>query len=1795
MNSINLKTPAMGQIATESKSQDKYFLKKNNIVSSPPTVVLKAGEYINEPHLEKRPTKKALLKREKRRLQILEFQKNQRITDEILKRERAAKFNRNFTSPDRQRKLLEEVRLDHQSGWLDSKHKVSLDEGLMADVHSIGESLHSGVNMTHTFDGKFTNVFSKFNNTLEELSRKIPNLNPLSGDFSIPQLGSAVSSSMMSNLMDMSSYGLALYLIYAMFEHEDKRNKKTCGALIVVLTIILMRSDFSVYSLCKDKITSCLQGLISLFKRDEEVSEMEKVPLDTQMGAANLDAILDLSSVYIFSKIVGKAPEGEMTQKLFKEVGSFKRSKEGIKDLTSTVLGFVEKIVNWVRVHILDLSSVTLIESDVLEVKGFVTECMLIADLCHKNKFHLSIPNSDVIHNLWTKGNKLLDKYSRRDTSELRLQVQNQMTYISKVRARFVEANLLTMGTRQAPLCVLIRGPSGVGKSASTVPLVTSLLSMILPDEELNDFRANYESFIYGRQSEQCYWDGYRGQFVCAFDDFGQLKDVAGQGENEFSEFIRAGNIFGYILHMADIESKGGVAFRSKIVVCTTNLRKIDPNSIVEREALIRRFDVIVDQVPPEQFCIPETLTSGDIWNRRLDVSKVEEGFDERACEYHEVKFDKDGSHEGKRTGRIFTYDELVGRLTMLYERRAKQATSYKIALEKNVEKYERKREEKKYTDALELQMDLDHHFGPAEDPEETRSDGFFAVTDSTVLAFIARGHFHPKFKDVIELVEALKVKIGVGYLDKLELFEQLIQGSKVMYARVKNWVENQDSLGSPEFDKIVVEMQVYMNHILASDEICKTVYEGLRISIKSSVVHGWAAASERFMTFIGEFFGKVKAVLSRFPQLEWWRNAIPYGDFILGALSLVAASSFAVYAVKKAIDGILMFINYIFPGFSECVDVEICPRCNGCDPYCCYNFDEGQNPKRRAVCKGPSSTHSSAAHGARKKMCDYGLDYSDQEHKKMIETRELRFSTQSAPKPRPKHGVTKAFIRSVRDKSKFSPVLEAQLGSTDPVLDQIMTKVIENNSYELWPTSTRKAGYITFIKGRVALMPWHFVTELAAQIAEEPGREDDYCELRKARSSVVFTVPLVTLLEAVRATNFESQDACLVMFPRNVKNHLDITKYFHSERTANMRRDKKFVLYSPNQERISEFHGESYQVVQNTPVGLIPESMTYVRTGFRYTATTTKGDCGSLMCAVDSSSGREKIIGIHTGGNSSAAQGFSTAVCREDLLETLDLFKDEVVTTLFETQPELEYNSNFVMLDGRFVTIGTSERVVRANEFTAIGPSRLIGKWQPEITIPGRLKPFKNDEGDLIDPFKVGLAKYCKKHVHIDSGLMDLIGTHILEDMKRVSSIDVEKKILTFDEAVVGIENENDYGSLPRGTSAGYPHNTENDKRPGKTKWFGADAVFDLNTEACQKLRTDVSKIIEDAKWNTRHPFFYCDYLKDERRTHEKYEKGNTRIFSACPLEYTITVRQYFGSFCLWVTKNKIHNGSAIGVNPYSYDWQTIAEQLKKYGDKVGAGDYKGFDGSEQPEIHWPILDIINNWYDDGPENKQIRNILWLELVNSRHIRGNLVYEWVSSLPSGHPLTTMVNILYGFFAFRYCWFRAHDNNEGCLFEFPKHVFLIELGDDNIYNFSDECSDKFNQETISRFMAEIGLTYTDEDKKTGSMIKWRKLEECTFLKRGFRVEKSLDRYVGPLALDSILESPYWTTTNSQKDLITKTTTETSLMELALHEQETWDLWAPKIIKAYDENYWDKLDLTNRRLLIQKSVNSDTFW
>nr|UQB76010.1 non-structural polyprotein [Flumine dicistrovirus 44] len=399
----------------------------------------------------------------------------------------------------------------------------------------------------------------------------------------------------------------------------------------------------------------------------------------------------------------------------------------------------------------------------------------------------------------------------------------------------------------------------------------------------------------------------------------------------------------------------------------------------------------------------------------------------------------------------------------------------------------------------------------------------------------------------------------------------------------------------------------------------------------------------------------------------------------------------------------------------------------------------------------------------------------------------------------------------------------------------------------------------------------------------------------------------------------------------------------------------------------------------------------------------------------------------------------------------------------------------------------------------------------------------------------------------------------------------DVDKRVLTFEEAVVGVEDCVEFGSINRASSCGYPWNNDSDFGSNKHKLFGIEQEFNLLTPGAIRLKKSVDNMIDLARKGERSSVIFADCLKDERRPKEKVDMGKTRLFSACPIDYLVAFRQYFGSFSIFYVKNRIRNSSAIGVNPYSLEWNTIALELQKKAQgkaRCGAGDYSHYDGSELSSIHNDILEIINEWYDDG--NEIIRETLWKELTNSVHIRENYVYEWDGSLPSGHPFTAVVNTMYNNLLFRMCWLQVNGMSHSSMKLFDQNVFLICLGDDNLYAVADPYDKVFDEFRLAEEMKQLGMVYTSEIKgevKHGLRL----LTEVEFLKRRFEFDDIVCRYVAPLRMETILEMPQWSKKGEKYEEITTSNVQNALDELTLHGKDVYQQWSPKLLGAYYSN------------------------
>lgn len=157
---------------------------------------------------------------------------------------------------------------------------------------------------------------------------------------------------------------------------------------------------------------------------------------------------------------------------------------------------------------------------------------------------------------------------------------------------------------------------------------------------------------------------------------------------------------------------------------------------------------------------------------------------------------------------------------------------------------------------------------------------------------------------------------------------------------------------------------------------------------------------------------------------------------------------------------------------------------------------------------------------------------------------------------------------------------------------------------------------------------------------------------------------------------------------------------------------------------------------------------------------------------------------------------------------------------------------------------------------------------------------------------------------------------------------------------------------------------------------------------------------------------------------------------------------------------------------------------------------------------------------------------------------------------------------MYNGIAFRYAWYASGDFKSDDA-PFNENVYLITMGDDNVFAVNPRYSKRFNELTLSEQLRNLGLTYTREDKSETD-TRLRRLEEVEFLKRKWRYDSVHRRYVAPLRLSRLLETLNWSKEGPYFHEIPRSNVVTILRELSLHGRTAYDEWAPKIVKASEE-------------------------
>lgn len=688
--------------------------------------------------------------------------------------------------------------------------------------------------------------------------------------------------------------------------------------------------------------------------------------------------------------------------------------------------------------------------------------------------------------------------------------------------------------------------------------------------------------------------------------------------------------------------------------------------------------------------------------------------------------------------------------------------------------------------------------------------------------------------------------------------------------------------------------------------------------------------------------------------------------------------------------------------------------------------------------------------------------------------------------------------------------------------------------------------GHALALRDDYVLMPGHFIRDAFFK-ASAAGVETDGAHFLFSNRKRSFQVDLHSIGLHNTSNWAENHDLIVLklsnpsvgLFPNilaHIAPHSSVSKIVWNSRE----RETRLVCPGFEGRPPESFYGATYMLTEHA--ALCCEGFMTVKNVARYRAVTRPGDCGSLLR--DAGIPSEPVIGMHFAGDN-FGYGYATIFSRE-LLEKLiegvgDMGEGDDRAAEFDSLYRTAFPATNTIANTRLVSTqsGDVKLLVGFPRTSAQAPACLDRESYENALQKVQLVDISDCDLNIVDASCASYFSDCLP-------------------------IRVAPRVYTVEEALRGIQGDPTFRALDRTSSLGYPFTHQ--------KRDAFDVDFNPVPGLGHRVMNDIRIALELLQEGCRPVTLYTDFLKDERRPIEKVHSKATRLISACPMPYLVAFRMYFGAFMHSFNKCKGVNGTAVGVNVYDDDWTDVALQMITIAGgrnkrNFGAGDYKGFDFTEHPEVHRIILKHIQAWYGDPPDSVEYkaREILWRDVYNSYHIRHDRVREWRSGLPSGHPMTTVINCIYNHVAFRYAWVRLHGGDLLSIPFFREHVSLFVLGDDNVFAVSDEYVEQFNPVAIGGYMSEMGLTYTSDTKdlELGGM---RHLHEVTFLKRRFIYDVDSNRFLAPMELDAVLEIVMWSKKRNTVETF-RSNCRNVFRELSLHDVQTFEYWTSQIIKC----------------------------
>lgn len=1480
---------------------------------------------------------------------------------------------------------------------------------------------------------------------------------------------------------------------------------------------------------------------------------------DITKNVCNNPSLLPISSFLaffcgIFNLLcTGILPSPSDMTKHFANIGRAANGFRAVKDMFNYIAEYVGEIY-YTTVYGLTTEEYQFMQL-YPEIEELYAACKLVETLSEQ----IIASSLDIANQIMTIQTQLNDYLYRanqiRSQPNARL-IDNLLRRIRKQCEWAVTSPARTASVREVPLAIYLYGLPGAGKS-----VLTDILKAKIYHKYLSTDMCNYATCSYSRSPASDYWEGYTNQPIVVLDDFGNLRDTVTNPVVEYEEVIRMVNNAQYTLNMAALQSKGNTVFDSQFLIASSNARFPDIKSLTDPGALYRRFHIWAE------------ISIDPAFGDTIGTDKSGQAY----SQFNLEKAAKALKRNVKDMPPLMTEQYRISLYKVTYSQKTKCAD-----------------------------------WNPIPDCQSMKFDTFWEYLCERNDVVKNRGReMNNAFRELAGIATTsapLKEKEILNNFDKIfnkDKFLDVIAETPTGEEEVFEDCDTYDDLFPP--GTTFASVATRRKEISATfDKYVKECRSSLSKAMEK-LTQLFDFASNKLLS-VARFF--LRFVQTTANKIFDYLPSVPTSDVLTGVcttlVALVGVWYTGFFRSNPNDDSNVLCQFARAPSASYMP----CRKCTACKAVA-YPASGDMLEHFLSV---------ATVNQVRKELLDIGVaetvfntivpnllrkqrndllqgrshlrEFSHEDEEPPASAQRVYESQPAVPKSihyaqkvyeaQPHKASTSRFAQGYVECKTEMHIGATRYAQRDRVQIEQTTQVLLSNS--VWIQAVDADGMAcrsngVFLVGRTMITTAHTILNPPGLLPIE----------RIVISNPYSTEPSVSVpFKDCHVSQLEQMDGnvvdlVLITFPSIVPNRPKIISKFLDSNNISKLREGNLTFsgfYHANGATIvQEKHPQEFDVSTKATEYLLhapgkcPKSeekcLCPIQIGnhIEYDLETLSGMCGALL-SISNRMIHTKLIGFHVaGGQGVKALGVLTT--REFLTSAL-----EKHVKMFDLPQEYAINGRVPYSQSwNGFTIDTSKktRLVEMGDCLSLGvapqpkcssvtqleKSLIFDEIQPHITKPAHLKPFLLD-GELVDPMYKGIKKVLGPQTYIDQNLIEIAAHDVFQSLGIAPS---KRVIHSYEEAIVGVDGDPYKRPINRTTSPGYPYNLTNTKK-GKTAWLGSDEDYITDNP---ELKSDVEELIRCARKGIRGDAISLATLKDEKRPIAKVDAGKTRVFEACPQHLVIAIRQYFLDFAAHVMRNRIKNGIAVGINPYSLEWTHLAHRLQAKGNHMIAGDFSNFDGSLNMQVLTKICEKINEWYDDGDENGLIRNVLWDHLCNADVLVKGDVIRQTHSQPSGNPLTVIINSLFNAIVMRIAYLLLkQERGQPLVCDYRTYVADIVYGDDDVKSVSAEIIDWFNQITLTQALKSIGLTYTDETK-SGATIPFKSLDDVFFLKRQF-VLQSDGTYKAAMDLENVLEITNWIK-GKARIASTIENCEQAIMELALHPQPVYDTWSKRIRKA----------------------------